>query len=163
MLQDCGLYVNVAPSRRVYFAPPHTRPQGPNDQQKCGTCRQPVTAPCPYLRSVEDEEDKQDGARPKAYVQSATHEQSMGAGATKEFEVPLPEDDDALECPDKGTKVEWDAIGTAEHCLKRASLGPTAQLRVDPERLRWLTPEREGAGGLGRERLGSFGKHLHVD
>ena len=34
----------------------------------------------------------------------------MGAGGVPEAEVPLPEDEEALLCPDKSTKSEWDAL-----------------------------------------------------
>ena len=37
------------------------------------------------------------------------------------FEVPVPADDDALECPDKGTKVEWDAVGMDKNSLSYIS------------------------------------------
>ena len=80
----------VAPSRRHYFAKPHARPKGPHLEQKTGAWRQPVTAPCPYLPAPEDEEDARDAGRARAFVRSATHEQSMGAGAVPELEVPLP-------------------------------------------------------------------------
>ena len=45
-----------------------------------GTWRQPVIAPCAYLRYAEDEEDGQDAGRARAFVRNATSEQSMGAG-----------------------------------------------------------------------------------
>ena len=151
VLQECGLHVLVAPARRLYFDKPHDRPKGPHAEQKTGAWRQPVTAPCPYKPTAEDAEDAQDAARQRAFVRSATHEQSMGAGAIPELEVPLPEDDDALECPDKATKAEWDALCMVEDCVQREGFGNPEELTVPDneeakasERLRWVKPEREG-------------------
>ena len=144
VLQECGLHVVKAPSQRVYFSHPHARPKGPHDPQKAGTWRQPVTAPCPYTARAEDSEEARDAGRARAFVRSATHEQSMGDGAVPELEVPLPEDDDALECPDKGTKAEWDALWPVQELLKRAGFGNQEELRVDPKLLRLVKPEREG-------------------
>ena len=151
VLQECGLHVLVAPAKRFYFDKPHDRPKGPHLEQKTGAWRQPVTAPLPYMPAPEDAEDAQDGARARAYVRNATHEQSMGAGAVPELEVPLPEDDDALECPDKATKAEWDALCMAEDFVKREGFGKLEELQVPDtkeakasERLGWVKPEREG-------------------
>ena len=103
-----------------------------------------MIAPNAYVRSREDEEDARDAARPRTYVRNATHEQSMGAGALPEFEVPLPEDEDALPCPDKMTKMEWDAVRFAPQCLERKGFGPDTDLSVTDAQLRWLRPESQG-------------------
>jgi hypothetical protein len=142
-LQECGLYVLLAHSDRVYFSEPHQRPLGPHALEKAGAWRQAVTAPCPYFRTAEDAENARQ-PRSTRYVRSATAEQSMGAGAVPEMEVPLPEDEDALECPDRGTKVEWDALNTVEDRVLRAPLGDPHALSVSPDRLRWVKPERDG-------------------
>ncbi len=143
-LEDCGLNVVAAPSKRKHFEKPYYRPKGPHDKPQAGTWRQPVTAACPWLASKDDVETERNEPRPRAYVRCATHEQSMGAGALPEFEVPLPEDEDALECPDKGTKVEWDALWPMEDTVKRAGFGNAEDLRVSAEKLRLVKPERDG-------------------
>ena len=47
----------------------------------------------------------------------------MGAAGVPDLEVPLPEDDDALDSPDKSTKSEWDALWCAEDLVKRQGFG----------------------------------------
>ena len=64
----------------------------------------------------------------------------------------MPEDKDALECPDKATKAEWDALCMVEGSVKREGFGNEEQLKVPEDdttlkcsqRLRWVKPEREG-------------------
>ena len=68
---ECGLKVLPLASQRVYFVEPRARPDGPHDDEKKGTWRQPVIAPCAYLPSAED--------RARTFVRNATSEQSMGA------------------------------------------------------------------------------------
>ena len=68
----------------------------------------------------------------------------MGVGALPEFEVPLPEDDDALECPDKGTKMEWDSIRLAADRVQRVAIGRAQYLKVTQEQLRWVRLESLG-------------------
>ena len=165
VLQECGLHVLVAPSRRHYFTQPQARPNGPHEAEKTGAWRQPVTAPCPYLPTAEDAEDAQDAGRARTFVRSATHEQSMGAGAVPELEVPLPEDDDALECPDKATKAEWDALCMVEERVKREGFGDYEELKVPEDgettarqRLSWVKPEREG-GATAEEYAAALRKY----
>ena len=143
VLNECGLHVVAARSQRIYFAAPHHRPNALAGDEKKGTWHERVTAPHAYLRLPQDEERAQDAGRPRSYVRNATSEQSMGAGALPEFEVPLPEDDDALECADKHTKVEWDAIRLAEHWVKIEALGNA--LRPAASACRHVAPSRARA------------------
>ena len=76
---ECGLKVLPLASQRVYFVEPRARPDGPHDDEKKGSWRQPVIAPCAYLPSAEDKEDARDVARARTFVRNATSEQSMGA------------------------------------------------------------------------------------
>ncbi len=149
VLSECGLHVVAAPSQRVYFEEPHARPNGPHALEKEGRWRQPVTAPSAWQPAPEDTADARENAKPRAFVRSAAYEQSMGGlGAQPDFEAPAPEDEDALECPDKGTKSEWDAMWPVEHRVKREACGPAQALRVSADRLRWVTPAR----GVGPQR-----------
>jgi hypothetical protein len=145
MLQDCGLHVVTAPSKRVYFEQPHNRPRGPHDAEKDGRWRQPVLAPSAYQPAPDDAEDVRDRQRDRTFVRSATFEQGMGgAGGQSEFEAPVPVDDEALDCPDRGTKVEWDALWPVEHLVERKAIGQVDGLNVDDERLRWVRPVSQG-------------------
>ena len=146
VLEECGLHVVTAPSQRIYFAVPCVRPAGPHTPEKEGRWRQPVTAPSAWQPAADDDEDAQDKKRVRTFVQSAANEQSMGgAGAQAEFEVPAPVDEEALECPDKGTKAEWDALWPVEHMVRsRAFAQKPGVLEVSEERLRWVKPVREG-------------------
>ena len=103
-----------------------------------------MTAPCAYYRTAEDDEDELDSRRARTYVRSAAYEQSMGAGGVADFEVPAPADEEALECPDRGTKAEWDALWPFEEHIRRSGFGDAEAMDVAPEKLRWLKPEREG-------------------
>ena len=99
--------VHVAHRDRVYFKEPHNRPKGPHSAPRSGDFFQPVSVSHPWAATrADEEEDVEDPTRSRAYVRNASSEQSMGAGAVPELEVPLPEDEDALMCPDKVTKVE---------------------------------------------------------
>ena len=84
VLVECGLYVVLTPSRRIYFAEPHSRPKGPHSATKLGHWREPVTAPSAYERTADDDEDDKDKVRGRTYVRSAAYEQSMGAGGVRE-------------------------------------------------------------------------------
>ena len=68
----------------------------------------------------------------------------MGVGGLPEFEVPLPEDDDALDCPDKATKMEWDSVRLAADRVRRVAIGRADELKVTEELLRWVRPESLG-------------------
>ena len=47
----------------------------------------------------------------------------MGRGGVADFEVPLPQDDEALESPDAATKNEWDALHPFAAHIRPAELG----------------------------------------
>ena len=153
LLEECGLKVHVAERARVYFEAPHRRPSGPHTAPKSGDFFQPITTPSPYQRSGADDEDDdvRDKAKGRGYVRNATSEQSMGAGAVPEMEVPLPEDEDALLCPDRVTKCEWDAIRFAPDLVRRGAFAPTDVdiSCVTEEQLKWF--RRPSRGGASRE------------
>ena len=159
VLQECGLHVVRAPSRRVYFTAPYSRPRGPHAPEKEGRWRQPVTAPCAWLPGAEDSDNAMDrDMKPNTYVRSAAYEQSMGAGGLPHFEVPVPEDEDALDSPDKGTKVEWDAIWPVEDRVQRKACGDPDAIRADADRLRWVRPERDN-GATAKEYAEALRQH----
>ena len=111
MLNLCGLYVDTRETERVYYSDGKTRPRGQAQAGvEEGLWRECVRAPLPWAASAQDEEDARDRAREKGHVRSAAFEWSMGAAGLEEHCVPLPEDEEALLCPDRSTKAEWDAL-----------------------------------------------------
>ena len=107
-LKACGLCVVPSPSRRIYFEEPFQRPYlapGDHPPAKDGKWREKVVIPGSYAKTAEDEEMQEDRRREKKYVRSAAYEQAMGRGGVPEEEVPMPLDEEALECPDTVTKA----------------------------------------------------------
>ena len=153
-LTQLGFVVVTAPARRVDFEAPHERPHlAPADHAgiKEGKWREPVRVEAPYARDPGDAEADLDRSRERAYVGSATYEQGFGRVGTPAEEVPLPADDEALQCPDMVTKAEWDAIWPEDRRIQMSPIAAASALDDLPpedERLTWSLPER--AGGLRR-------------
>ena len=91
---------------------------------------------------------EEDQRRERDYVRGAAFEHAMGRGGVPELEVPLPEDDDALDCPDTATKAEWDALWTHEDLIRPVAILPEGDplpvIPANDERLRWVKPGRVG-------------------
>ena len=151
VLKECGLFVVTAASRRVYFEVPHERPwlaPAKHANVKEGQWRERVIVPGPYGQEPGDDDMQEDLDRERMYVRSAAYEQAMGRGGTPEEEVPLPFDDEALDCPDSVTKAEWDALWPYEDLVRPEPLVdpdlPVPSIPDGDERLSWVLPERDG-------------------
>jgi len=78
-------------------------------------------------------------------VSTPTFEQSMGRGGIAEFEVPLPLDESALDCPDLSSKNEWDAIHPFVDLVQKKPLGDQEAIKVqDRELLASVRPQSRG-------------------
>jgi hypothetical protein len=151
ILVEHGLNVLLAPSKRVYFEEPISRPHELYVLEKKAEWRQPVTIINPYGREHEDEDHYAGKTRKRSYVSTAANEQSMGRGGEPDLEVPVPEDDDALESVDTGAKVEWDTLHPFSHLLKNHNVCDAWISRIENGQetnvpvataLHWTTPER---------------------
>ena len=124
VLRKCGLTVDAYAGRRVYFQTNTPRPQGvPQADVQEGLWREPVTATSNWQRTGEDDREQRSLFRDKGRVVTASNEWSCGRSGVEDYEVPLPEDEGALECADKSTKHEWDALWTAQHLVQRQGFG----------------------------------------
>ena len=151
ILVEHGLNVMLAPSKRVYFNEPISRPHEQHVLEKKAEWRQPVAIISPYGREDEDEDHLASKRRKRSYVSTATNEQSMGRGGEPDLEVPVPEDDDALESVDTAAKVEWDTLHPFSHLLQNHDVSDSWIARIENGQetnvpvataLHWTTPER---------------------
>ena len=141
VLNLCGLYVDTRETERVYYSDGKTRPRGqPQAGVEEGLWRERVRVRGPWAPSEQDQEDDRDRARDKAHVRSAAFEWSMGGAGLEEYCVPLPEDEEALDCPDRSTKAEWDALWPHEELVQPRGFGDERFGGVTQEQLKWTKP-----------------------
>ena len=150
-LGECGLCVIQAPSRRVYFEAPFRREHlapAEHASVKEGKWREPVRISTPYAPDAEDFDMASDRQSARLYVRSAAFEHAMGRGGEPEDEVPIAFDNEALDCPDRVTKAEWDAMWPFEDLVRPQPLPcedpQVCDILEGDERLAWVTPAREG-------------------
>ena len=152
VLKEFGFVVVAAPSKRIYVDEPSDRsrlPPSAHAPVKEGKWREPVRISAPYAVGAADAEVEEELHRSRSYVRNAAYEQAFGRGAVAEEEVPLPVDDEALQCPDTVTKAEWDAMWPYDDLVRlqpiHAETAVEEILEGDP-RLSWTLPAR--AGGI---------------
>jgi hypothetical protein len=152
VLKEFGFVVVTAPSRRIYFEEPTERPRlapSAHAPAKEGKWREPVRISSPYAACAADDDVEEEQRRSKSYVRNAADEQAFGRGSVPGEEVPLPVDDEALQCPDMVAKAEWDAVWPYDDLVRVEAIHaetPVEELRDGDPRLMWTLPER--AGGL---------------